>query len=155
MRTLAVIIAAALAVAGGAALGWGQVPHRQARPQAGAQGERPKPDREKVRALMRRKMDQSQGLLEALMKNDLAKAGRHAEELARIRKDASFAVVPTPTYELWAGEFASGAEKVAKAAREKNFEVAKLGYLEMTMTCFHCHAYYRDLRDVSLEAERP
>src|SRR5687768_8738300 len=130
MRTLAMSLAAALAVAGWVALGRGQVTGGKAPPPAGAKGERPNVDREKVRALMRRKMEQSQKLLEALMKNELAQAGRHAEELIRIRKEPDFSPVRTEAYELWAREFAVGAEKVVKAAKEKNFDVAKLGYLE-------------------------
>jgi hypothetical protein len=105
----------------------------------------PKPDRKKVRELMGQKAEHVHKLLDALMKNDLAEAGKQAEELLRIRKEASWYLVKTDVYNLWSSQFTADAEKIVKAAKEKNFEVAKLGYLEMTMTCFHCHTYLRDL----------
>jgi len=113
----------------------------------------PKADRKKVRELMSQKSDHVHKLLDALMKNDLPEAGKQAEELLRIRKEASWYLVKTDVYNLWSSQFTADAEKIAKAAKEKNSEVAKLGYLEMTMTCFHCHTYLRDLGDISHRAD--
>ena len=36
--------------------------------------------------------------------------------------------------------------EIVKAAKESNLEAAKLHYLGMTMACFNCHAYVRDMR---------
>jgi len=112
-----------------------------------------KPDRKKVKELMSQKTTHSQKVLESLMKNDLPAAAKHAEELVRVRKEAAWFVVKTEVYKLWSDQFSSGAEKIIKAAKEKNPEVAKLGYLEMTMVCFNCHSYVRDLGDISIERE--
>ena len=37
--------------------------------------------------------------------------------------------------------------------KDKNLEAAKLNYLGMTLACFHCHTYVRDLGRVNLEVE--
>jgi hypothetical protein len=104
----------------------------------------PKPDPKKVQELMSQKTEHSKKVLDALMKNDLAAAGKHAEELLRIRKDAAWYLVKTDVYHLWSDQFSASAEKIVGAAKERNYEVAKLGYLEMTLVCFNCHAYLRD-----------
>lgn len=109
----------------------------------------PKLDRKKVKELMGQKTEHSQKVLEALMKNDMTAAEKHANELLRIRKEAAWLVVKSDVYNLWSDQFAMGAEKIAKAAKDKNPELAKLGYLEMTMVCFNCHSYARDLGVIS------
>lgn len=107
-----------------------------------------KPDRAEVKKLMVKKLDHSQKLLAALVMNDLEKAGKEAEELQRVRKEAAWAVVKTETYEMWSKEFTANADKIIQAAREKNLDAGKLAYLEMTLTCFNCHTYVRDLGDI-------
>jgi hypothetical protein len=113
--------------------------------------EKPKADEkaradEKTRALMRRKLEHSQKILEALVLNDLDAAGKHSEELLKIRKDPVFRTMKTPEYELWSEEFTRSAEGIVKASRDGNLEAAKLQYLGMTMSCFHCHSYTRDMK---------
>ena len=88
-------------------------------------------------------------LLAALVKNDLDKAKSEAEALLRIRNEAAWLVIKTDQYETWSKEFAGNAEGIIKAAKDKNLDAAKLCYLELTVTCFNCHAYVRDLGDIS------
>jgi hypothetical protein len=112
-----------------------------------AQNTRPdekQPSDEKTKMLMRRKLDHSQKILEALVLNDLDKAGKQAEELLKVRKDPNFKVMKTVEYELWSEEFTRSAEGIVKASKDGNLEAAKLQYLSMTMSCFHCHSYTRD-----------
>jgi hypothetical protein len=107
--------------------------------------EKPKPEN-KNRELMHRKLENSQKLLEALVMNDLDSARKHSEELLKIRKDPDFKVLKTREYELWSEEFTASVEDLIKAAKDGNLESAKLQYLGMTMSCFHCHTYTRDAR---------
>ena len=108
-----------------------------------------KPDEKKVKELMRRKLDNAQKVLEALALNDLQGAAKHSEELIKIRKEAAFKIVKTVEYEIWSDEFDRAAMGIVKAAKDKNLEAAKLSYLGMTMACFHCHTYVRDLKRTS------
>ena len=110
-----------------------------------------KPDEKKVKELMHKKLEASQKVLEGLATNDLDKVGKNAEELARIRKDVSFRIIPTAEYDLWSDEFLHSLDNISKGAKDKNLEKAKLGYLSMTLACFNCHTYVRDQRRVSFE----
>lgn len=110
-----------------------------------------KPDPKKVQELMHKKLENSQKLLEALTLNDLDKAGRHAQELMRIRREASWMIVKSDMYETWSNDFAGSADNIVQAAKDKNLEGAKLNYLSLTLACFHCHTYVRDLRRTALE----
>jgi hypothetical protein len=125
----------------------------EARPSAPTQAEKkdkaPKPDKKLVKELMARKLEHSQKLLAALVTNDLNKAAKEAEELQLVRKEAAWLIVRTDEYDMWSKEFAASADGIIKAAKDKNLDAAKLRYLEMTTTCFHCHAYVRDLGDIS------
>jgi len=137
-----------LAVIAAIVAGWAMF--GQAREQAPKPVEK-KPDKAKVKELMTRKLEHSQKLFAALVMNDLVKAGKEAEELMRVRKEAAWAIVKTDTYQMWSKEFDLSAEQIIKATKEKNYDAAKLRYLELTTACFHCHAYVRDLGDIKLE----
>lgn len=126
-------------------------PGNQAPTRAEDRKEEPKPDAKKVKELMQRKLEHAQKLLGSIAINDLEKTARHAEELARIRKQAAFKVLRTPEYETWSQAFDESAQKLIKAARDRNLDVAKLTYLELTLNCFNCHTYVRDTARTSLE----
>ena len=110
-----------------------------------------KPDKKTVKELMARKLEHSQKLLGALVTNKLDDAAQQAEAIMKVRKEAAWMMYKTKDYEMWSNEFDAAAQKIVKAAKDKNLDIAKLAYLEMTMTCFHCHAYVRDLGDIRLE----
>ena len=112
-----------------------------------------KPDPKKVKELMHRKLEHSQKLLEALVLNDLDKAAQNAEALIRVRKEAAWKIVKTEEYDLWSNDFDRSARGIIQAAKDKNLENAKLHYLGMTLACFHCHTYVRDLGKISVEGE--
>jgi ATP-dependent exoDNAse (exonuclease V) beta subunit len=122
----------------------------QPKPEPDKKKDAQKTDKKKVKELMDLKLEHSQKLLAALVTNDLDKAAKHAEELKRIRKKAAWLIVKTESYETWSKEFTQSADKIIKASKDKNPDAARLGYLEMTNTCFNCHIYVRDLGDISL-----
>lgn len=96
--------------------------------------------------LMKRKLEYAQHLLASLSLNDLPAAGKDAEHLLRIRQEAGFRAIKTPEYDFCAESFQQSAEGVIKAAKTDNLEAAKLHYIGMTMACFNCHAYVRDMK---------
>jgi hypothetical protein len=140
-KTTLVLALAVLALGGWALLIQGDEPKKKE--------ETKKPDPKTVKALMDKKLEHSQKLLAALVTNNLDKAGKEAEELIRVRKAAAWMIFKTKDYEMWSDEFNQSAEKIIKAAKDKNLDAAKLSYLEMTLTCFHCHTYVRDLGGIS------
>src|SRR5262249_16905804 len=112
-----------------------------------------KPDPKKVKELMHRKLENSQKILEALTLNDLDKAAKHSAALLLIQKEAAWNVHKTKEYEMWSDQFRQSAQDLVKAAKERNLESAKLNYLGMTMACFHCHSYVRDLGMTRLDLD--
>jgi hypothetical protein len=124
--------------------------HEPAQPPKNEKKSVPRPDSQKIKDLMAKKLEHSQKLLAALVTNDLEKAAKHADELQQIRKDPAWSIIKSDQYEIWSKEFTESTSKIIKASREKNLDAAKLGYLEMTQNCFHCHTYVRDQGDIRL-----
>jgi rubrerythrin len=145
MRKLAYALTAAILAAG--------VPTMSGHELQPVQAQAQKPDAKKVQELMRKKLENAQKILEALALNDVDKASKHAEELLKIRKEVNFRVFQTEQYEMWSNEFSRNAEGIIKAAKDKNPEAAKLQYLGMTLCCFHCHTYVRDMKSASAETD--
>jgi hypothetical protein len=114
-------------------------------------GQDKEPEPKQVKELMHRKLDNAHKMLEALAVNDLDGAAKRADELIKIRKEAAWKIVKTVEYEIWSDEFDRAAQGIIRAAKDKNLEAAKLNYLSMTMSCFHCHTYVRDLKRASVE----
>lgn len=107
--------------------------------------ERQKHDPKKVKELMHMKLENAQKILEALALNDMDSTARHADALIKVSKEAEWVVFKTPEYEMNSRDFRSSLEILVRQSKDKNLEGAKLTYLEMTMTCFHCHRYVRDV----------
>jgi hypothetical protein len=117
--------------------------------------EPPKRDREprKVSDLMRKKLENSQKVLEGLAINDFKMIGRHAEELIDISKQAEWRVLKTPQYELNSNEFRRIAERLVNNAKDRNLDAAALSYVELTLTCVRCHKHVREERMTRLDRE--
>ncbi|HEV3258266.1 MAG TPA: hypothetical protein VG013_15410 [Gemmataceae bacterium] len=107
---------------------------------------RPK-DREKVSALMHRKLEHSQKVLEGIALADFDEIAKHADELILLSKKAEWTVLKTPKYEVYSSEFRRAAEDLIKNAKDKNIEAATLSYMDMTMDCVRCHKYVREIRE--------
>lgn len=101
--------------------------------------------------LMRRKLAESQKILEGLSLNDYEKITSGADELISISKLAEWKVLKDPQYELFSNEFRRRAAHVAQAGKEKNLDAATLGYVELTMTCVRCHKHVREVRRTDLD----
>jgi hypothetical protein len=102
----------------------------------------------KVAALMKRKLEQSQKVLEGVALNDFDKITKHAEELIAISKEAEWKVLKTPRYELYSTDFRRNSEGLIKNAKDKNLDAAALSYVELTLTCVKCHKHVREVRMV-------
>jgi hypothetical protein len=106
------------------------------------------PDKNKVSALMQRKLQQSQKVLEGVALGDFDKIARHGEELLDISKASEWRVVPTPRYQTYTAEFQRTAENLIKHAKDKNLDAAALAYVELTLSCVKCHKHVREVRMV-------
>jgi hypothetical protein len=107
---------------------------------------------EKVDALMKKKLVQSQKVLAGIALNDFDKIAEGAEELMHISKQAEFKeVIKSPLYEVYSMQFRSNAEDLIKSAKKKNVDAAALSYVELTLTCVKCHKHVREKRMATLD----
>jgi hypothetical protein len=104
-----------------------------------------------VKALMMRKLENSQKVLEGLALNDYDKVGKHADDLIAISKATDWKVLKTPQYELYSNDFRRNAEQLVQMAKIKNTDGMALAYVEMTLTCVKCHKHVREVRMARLD----
>lgn len=103
-----------------------------------------------VQKLMDDKLRYAKMLLEAVATGNFNKVNESCEKLIQISKTAEWLVHKTPRYELHSNEFRRAAENLIQKAKAKNQDGIALGYVELSMTCFRCHQYVRELRDVNI-----
>jgi cytochrome c556 len=103
-------------------------------------------DPKDVSALMRKKLQCSQLVLEGIAVNDYDKIAKNAEELIAVSKDAEWKVLKTPEYEVYSNDLRRAAESLIRNAKAKNTDGAALAYVDMTLTCVKCHKHVREVR---------
>jgi hypothetical protein len=106
---------------------------------------------DRVAALMQKKLEHAQKVLEGLALNDFDRITRNADDLMTLSKQAEWKVLKTPQYEVHSNEFRRITEEMIKSAREKNLDGAALNYVELTLTCVKCHKYVREIRMTKLD----
>src|SRR5262245_31575113 len=72
--------------------------------------------------LMRRKLENSQKILDGVATNDFDKITKHADELISIGKQAEWKILKTPEYELHSNEFRHHAADLVRMAKTKNLD---------------------------------
>ena len=93
---------------------------------------------DKVKELMRKKLENSQKLLEGVVTNDFDKISKHAEELMVISKSLEWKAIKSARYELHSNQFRRTIEDLQERAKEKNLDGAALNYVDLTLTCVKC-----------------
>src|SRR5262249_28399608 len=143
-RTVTLTGAIALALSCSVLNSHGEAPQKGDKPQ--------KPDN-KVKELMRSKLEHAQKVLEAIALNDLDGIAKNAKALRQISERAGWRVFPTPQYLLHSNEFQRVAEKLEKDAKDKSLDGAALSYVELTLNCVRCHKYVREQRMTRADGE--
>jgi hypothetical protein len=102
------------------------------------------PKKDKAEDVMKKKLKESQKVLEGIALADFDVIADHAEELILLSKKAEFKVLKTPRYEMYSNEFRRIADELIKNAKKKNVDAAALSYVELTLTCVKCHKHVRE-----------
>lgn len=105
--------------------------------------------------IMDDKLEYSQQLLEAIVFEDFQTAARIADELHLLSELSSWDVIRSPEYTRRSLEFQRVANRLAEVAEERNLDGLALGYVELTLQCFQCHRYMREVRRVEQEPPVP
>ncbi len=99
-----------------------------------------------VAAVMQKKLQHAQKVLEGIALADLDKVGEHARELAALSRQAEFMTLKTAQYELRANEFRRALDDIQRGVKQKNLDAATLGYMDLTLSCVRCHKHVREIR---------
>ena len=108
------------------------------------------PPNTKLKALMVKKLGHAQKILEGIALGDFKLIARHADELVRLSKQAEWMVMQTPKYQLYSDDFRRAAEELNSNAKKRKLDAATLSYMELTMSCVHCHQYVRETHEARL-----
>lgn len=114
-----------------------------------AAGQRPPaaPPAPSMRAAMRAKLTDAQGLLGAVVTRDFAAIDQAAERLSRIteREIGTWQARPAPPeYAQQAVAFLTAVQRLREAARDKDIQRAGEAYASLTASCVTCHRFGRD-----------
>jgi len=91
--------------------------------------------------VMRQKLENSQGLLAAVVTSNWADLERRSEALVRITNDPAWAVLNTPEYARQSQAFLHAAQDLVEAATRRDLDAAPLAYTSLTLSCVQCHRY--------------
>lgn len=108
-------------------------------------------DARPVDKLMRKKLEHSQKVLEAVVLNDFASVIKNSEELIAISKLAEWKSINTAKYEVFSNEFRRTAQTMIDEAKNKNLDGVTLAYVDLTLNCVKCHKHVREVRMTRLE----
>ena len=91
--------------------------------------------------VMRQKLEQSQGMLAAVVMSNWADLERRSEALVRITNDPAWAVLNTPEYAKQSQAFLRAAQDLVDAAKRRDLDAAPAAYVSLTLSCVQCHRY--------------
>jgi hypothetical protein len=89
--------------------------------------------------LMREKLEQSQGLLAALVTSNWNDLERRSRALERLTHDPAWAVMNAPEYSRHAAVFLRATEDLIDTAQRHDLEEAPVAYVALTLSCVRCH----------------
>ena len=92
---------------------------------------------------MRRKLEYTHNILQALMLENFDAIERNSERLRQLSEASNWNVIRTHEYTRHSSEFSRAVDALKKAAQEKDLDATALAYVEMTLKCVQCHKYVR------------
>lgn len=93
--------------------------------------------------IMDRKLELSQAILAAIVREDFAGLSTNSDALLELAK-SQWIRNETPEYRAQLKDFWLVLEGLKSAAEDKNADGATLAYVQMTLTCVRCHKYLRN-----------
>jgi hypothetical protein len=91
--------------------------------------------------VMRQKLEQSQGMLAAVVTSNWPDLERRSEALIRITNDPAWMVLNSPEYARQSQAFLRAAQDLVDAAKRRDLDAAPLAYVALTLSCVQCHRY--------------
>jgi hypothetical protein len=118
---------------------------------------RPVSGDERMQAIMRTKLSNTQALLKAIVTTDYKEIDRAADALSRINEMeiVSWQTSPKREYTRQAMLFMTAVDDLRDASKRHDIEGAGGAYSTLITTCVHCHAFVRDARSASVGLPSP
>jgi hypothetical protein len=94
-----------------------------------------------VESLMKAKAGYAHRLLDAVILGELETVRDQAFRLKAVAETADWNVMDTPEYVRESEAFIRATDRLLQSAGSKNPEAVALAYVEVTLSCVHCHRY--------------
>lgn len=91
--------------------------------------------------LMRKKLDTSQKILEALVTSRWADLEARSRDMEALTNDPAWMALKAPEYEQQSAAFKKTVSALREAAVKRDLEAAPQAYVALTMSCVQCHRY--------------
>jgi hypothetical protein len=95
---------------------------------------------------MRGKLISNKKIVEGLSLKDFALVREGAEGVNALVKGQHWFVLDTLEYQDYSKDMEQAAQKLIKAADDKNMEAAALRYFDVTLNCIDCHRYLETVK---------
>jgi uncharacterized secreted protein with C-terminal beta-propeller domain len=89
--------------------------------------------------VVRAKLEQAQGILDGLSIEDFKLIQDNAKKLIAMTELEQWIHAKDKDYQHQLNAFRTANEEIFRQATEKNLEGATLAYMQMTLSCVHCH----------------
>jgi cytochrome c556 len=99
---------------------------------------------EKSSIWMKQKLSASQNILAGLTKGDFDAIDKNAQSMLVVEYLEKWLRADTPGYNMKPKDFEYANKALRLAAREKNMDGATIAYIQLTLSCVHCHKLVRD-----------
>jgi hypothetical protein len=93
---------------------------------------------------MKQKLSASQNILAGLTKGDFEAIDKNAQSMLVVEYLEKALRADTPGYNMKLKDFEYANKALSLAAREKNIDGATIAYIQLTLSCVHCHKLVRD-----------
>lgn len=91
--------------------------------------------------LMRKKLDCTQKILEAVVTSRWADLEARSRELEALTNDPAWTVLKAPEYARHSAAFREAARALHDAAAKRDLEATPQAYVALTLSCVQCHRY--------------
>ena len=93
---------------------------------------------------MKQKLSASQNILAGLTKGDFEAIDKNAQSMLVVEYLEKWLRADTPGYNMKLKDFEYANKALRLAAHEKNMDGATIAYIQLTLSCVHCHKLVRD-----------
>ena len=115
---------------------WPRIPHM-------GQQEKTDAGQKEPSVWMKQKLVASQNILAGLTKGDYEAIEKNAQSMLAVGYLEKWVRSGTPGYQKLMKDFEFANKSLTLAAREKNLDGATIGYVQLTLSCVHCHKIVR------------